>query len=47
VKFSLERQLGPGSQASAAASLRRTIEVIDELTIFRYQHGVRTNSIIG
>ena len=36
VKFSLERQMGPGSLASAAASMRRTIksiEVIDELTV--------------
>jgi peptide/nickel transport system substrate-binding protein len=36
VKFSLERQMGPGSQASAAASMRRTIksiEVIDEQTV--------------
>src|SRR5438477_3482185 len=36
VKFSLERQMGPGSLASAAASMRRTIksiEVVDELTV--------------
>src|SRR6185312_15725638 len=36
VKFSLERQMGPGSLASAAASMRRTIksiEVIDDLTV--------------
>jgi peptide/nickel transport system substrate-binding protein len=36
VKFSLERQMGPGSLAAAAASLRRTIksiEVIDDLTV--------------
>jgi peptide/nickel transport system substrate-binding protein len=36
VKFSLERQMGPGSLASAAASMRRTvksIEVVDELTL--------------
>ena len=45
--MSLERQMGSGWQASAAAGMRRTIEVIDELTIFRYLHGVRTNSMIG
>ena len=36
VKFSLERQMGPGSLASAAASMRRTIkniEVVDDLTV--------------
>ena len=36
VKFSLERQMGSGSLASAAASMRRTIksiEVVDELTV--------------
>jgi peptide/nickel transport system substrate-binding protein len=36
VKFSLERQMGPSSVASAAASMRRTIksiEVIDDLTV--------------
>jgi peptide/nickel transport system substrate-binding protein len=36
VKFSLERQMGPGSLAAAAATMRRTIksiEVIDELTV--------------
>lgn len=36
VKFSLERQMGPGSLAAAAASMRRmikSIEVIDELTV--------------
>ena len=36
VKFSLERQMGPNSLASAAASMRRTIksiEVIDDLTV--------------
>jgi peptide/nickel transport system substrate-binding protein len=36
VKFSLERQMGPGSLAAAAASMRRTIksiEVVDELTV--------------
>ena len=36
VKFSLERQMGPGSLASAAASMRRvikSIEVIDDLTV--------------
>ena len=36
VKFSLERQMSPGSQASAAASMRRTIksiEVVDDLTV--------------
>jgi len=36
VKFSLERQMGPGSLAAAAASMRRTIksiEVIDDLTV--------------
>lgn len=36
VKFSLERQMGPGSIASAAASMRRTIksiEVPDDLTV--------------
>ena len=36
VKFSLERQMGPGSIASASASMRRTIksiDVIDELTV--------------
>src|SRR5258707_11802951 len=35
VKFSLERQMGPGSQASAAASIRRPIKSIegaDDLT---------------
>jgi peptide/nickel transport system substrate-binding protein len=36
VKFSLERQMGPGSLAAAAASMRRTIksiEVVDDLTV--------------
>ena len=36
VKFSLERQMGPGSLASAAASMKRvikSIEVVDELTV--------------
>src|SRR4051812_17615664 len=36
VKFSLERQMGPASLASAAASMRRTIksiEVVDDLTL--------------
>ena len=36
VEFSLERQMGPGSIASAAASMRRTIksiEVVDDLTV--------------
>jgi peptide/nickel transport system substrate-binding protein len=36
VKFSLERQMGPGSIASAAASMRRTIksiDVVDDLTV--------------
>lgn len=36
VKFSLERQMGPGSLAAAAASMRRTIksiEVVDALTV--------------
>ena len=36
VKFSLERQMGPGSLASAAASMKRTIksiEVVDDLTV--------------
>jgi peptide/nickel transport system substrate-binding protein len=36
VKFSLERQMGPGSLAAAAASMRKTIksiEVIDDLTV--------------
>jgi peptide/nickel transport system substrate-binding protein len=36
VKFSLERQMGPGSLASAAATLRRMIkgiEVVDDLTL--------------
>src|ERR1700742_3279680 len=36
VKFSLDRQMGPNSLASAAASMRRTIkniEVIDDLTV--------------
>jgi peptide/nickel transport system substrate-binding protein len=36
VKFSLERQMGPGSLAAAAASMKRTIksiEVVDELTV--------------
>ena len=36
VKFSLERQMGPGSLAAAAATMRRTIksiEVIDDLTV--------------
>jgi peptide/nickel transport system substrate-binding protein len=36
VKFSLERQMGPNSLASAAASMRRTIksiEVVDDLTV--------------
>lgn len=36
VKFSLERQMGPGSVASASASMRRTIksiEVVDDLTV--------------
>src|SRR5215470_872405 len=36
VKFSLERQMGPNSQASAAASMRRSIkniEVVDDLTV--------------
>ncbi len=36
VKFSLERQMGPNSLATAAASMRRTIksiEVIDDLTV--------------
>src|SRR5215212_7684603 len=36
VKFSLERQMGPGSLASAAASLKRiikNIEVVDDLTL--------------
>src|SRR5215208_7772827 len=36
VKFSLERQMGPGSLASAAASMKRiikSIEVVDDLTV--------------
>jgi peptide/nickel transport system substrate-binding protein len=36
VKFSLERQMGPGSLAAAAASMRRaikSIEVVDDLTV--------------
>lgn len=36
VKFSLERQMGPGSISSAAATMRRTIkniEVVDDLTV--------------
>src|SRR5215467_12182086 len=36
VKFSLERQMSPGSISSAAATMRRTIksiEVIDDLTV--------------
>ena len=36
VKFSLERQMGPGSLAAAAATMRRmikSIEVVDELTV--------------
>src|SRR5436190_12105442 len=36
VKFSLERQMGPGSLASAAASMKRIIkgiEVVDDLTL--------------
>src|SRR5437868_58892 len=36
VKFSLERQMGPGSLAAAAATMRRTIksiEVVDDLTV--------------
>ena len=36
VKFSLERQMGPGSLAAAAASMKRTIksiEVVDDLTV--------------
>src|SRR5215510_14257338 len=36
VKFSLERQMSPGSLASAAASMRRaikSIEVVDDLTV--------------
>lgn len=36
VKFSLERQMGPGSLSASAASMRRTIksiEVIDDLTV--------------
>ncbi|MDP1840409.1 MAG: ABC transporter substrate-binding protein [Reyranella sp.] len=36
VKFSLERQMGPGSLAAAAATMKRTIksiEVVDELTV--------------
>jgi peptide/nickel transport system substrate-binding protein len=42
VKFSLERQMGPGSLAAAAATMRRmikSIEVVDELTV-----KVNTNS---
>ena len=40
VKFSLERQMGPGSLAAAAASMKRTIksiEVVDDLTV-KVQH---------
>jgi peptide/nickel transport system substrate-binding protein len=36
VKFSLERQMGPGSLAAAAATMRRSIkgiEVVDDLTV--------------
>ncbi len=36
VKFSLERQMGPGSLAAAAATMKRiikSIEVVDELTV--------------